>query len=94
MQMTKTGKETEILQTEVRNLSENRFLVSALLKTTGENGIFYSILVTLAMPGDAGDSCLAEDVSRCRSSAEALFARLVEGTVTPCTLKDVLEDLL
>lgn len=37
---------------------------------------------------------VAPDVSSIRSRAVDLFNRVVSGTVTPCTLLDVIEDLL
>ena len=37
---------------------------------------------------------MIENVTTDEDKARELFHRIVEGTVTPCTLSDVLEDLL
>ena len=42
----------------------------------------------------ASERVCARDVSSIRSRAVDLFEQIVSGTVTPCTLFEVLEDLL
>ena len=56
-------------------------------------GHSYSIGVSI-VGGRVPDRALARDVARTRSRALSLFAKICEGLVTPCTLFDVLEDML
>ena len=61
------------------------------LSVRGEHA--YSIAVRISSPGYA-DSAFACDVTRSRTRAVRLFDAVTRGLVTPCTLFDVLEDLL
>lgn len=53
----------------------------------------YSISVHKQTPASCEDA-FAPDISSIRSRAVDLFNLIVSGTVTPCTLLEVLEDLL
>ena len=70
-------------------------LVYALYRTrlTGCRGYSYS--VTVSVTGIYGSETAAvSDLTRSRREAERLFGLLAEQTVTPCALKDVLEEAL
>ena len=60
---------------------------------SGEFGTIYSVTVS-----STKDSCSHEktayDITRNRVRALSLFDLLVRNTVTPCTILDVLEDIL
>ncbi len=56
-------------------------------------GASYTIVVRIESPNGAEEAAV-HDVCRNRREAERLFAAVAEGFVTPCTLADVLEDLL
>ncbi|MBQ3708423.1 MAG: hypothetical protein II889_11025 [Clostridia bacterium] len=43
---------------------------------------------------DGAQTSTVHDVSRNRAAAQRLFQAVADGLVTPCTLADVLEDLL
>lgn len=43
---------------------------------------------------DGGDSSFVCDVTSSEMTAEEIFSRIVLGHVTPCTLRDVTEDLV
>ncbi len=60
---------------------------------TEEERKSYSISVQKQTPSSR-EEAFAPDVSSIRSFAVGLFDRIVAGTVTPCTLTDILEDLL
>ena len=56
-------------------------------------GVSYAIAVRIDTDNGTEDAAV-HDVSRNRAEAKALFHVIVKGLVTPCTLADVLEDLL
>lgn len=85
---------TKSVSTEIRRLPEGRILISNLLHTESENASYFSIAVTLFRDGDADDMRLIEDFTRDPETAQSLFRLITDGTVTPCALCDVLEDLL
>ncbi len=85
---------TKSVDTRICRLPEGRVLISNLLYTEGEEYACYSIAVSLFRDGKADDMRLVEDVTRDQKTAQSLFYRITDGTVTPCTLCDMLEDLL
>ena len=70
-------------------------LVYALYGTRmkGLKDVSYS--VTVSVTGAYGSETAAvSDLTRSREEADRIFALLADGTVTPCALKDVLEEIL
>ena len=66
---------------------------------TADNGskagdICYSVMISEYCGGVCRDSSLAYDITDEKEKAFGLFRTLVNGTVTPCTLFYVLEDIL
>ncbi len=85
---------TKSVNTKICRLPEGRILISNLLHTEGEDHACFSIAVSLFRDGQPDDMRLVEDFTRDPQMAQSLFCRITDGTVTPCTLCDVLEDLL
>ena len=56
-------------------------------------GASYSLTVTISS-GTETASASAADISRSRERADEIFNAAADGKVTPCALKDVLEELL
>ena len=56
-------------------------------------GISYSLSVKIESE-DGADEAAVHDIARSRADADRLFHAVADGLVTPCTLADVLEDLL
>ena len=56
-------------------------------------GKSYDIAVRIESE-EGAEAKTIHDVSRDRTEAERLFRAVADGLVTPCTLRDVLEDLL
>ncbi len=55
----------------------------------------YSIAVTvLDLSAWSADFAAVRDIALTESEAHRLFVRIVDGRVTPCTLRDVAEDWL
>ncbi|MBQ7500944.1 MAG: hypothetical protein IJT91_08625 [Clostridia bacterium] len=54
----------------------------------------YSVLILEYTGGECEDSSFAFDITDEKEKAFELFELLVNETVTPCTLNDVLEDIL
>ena len=71
------------------------FLEYSLLKTkcTLCGDVIYSLRIESTQNG-VTDYKLAFDISRDRSTATCIFNSIVSGKVTPCTLFDILEDIL
>ncbi len=66
-------------------------LFRSLRRSSGR--FVYSISVQLSS-NVTSESSFVYDITRTRSRAEELFTIIYEGTVTPCTLSDILEDIL
>ncbi len=83
------------VETVIRHVGEGLTLISTLMRNDTASHSFFSIAVSLFAP-DTGrnDARMIENVTTDGKTAEELFRRITEGTVTPCTLSDVLEDLL
>ena len=60
---------------------------------TDENRTCYSVSVTVTC-GSESESAYAFDITGIRDCAESIFDTVCAGTVTPCTLYDILEDML
>ena len=69
-------------------------LLYALYGSKCPNGDFsYSVTVTIT-DGENCETAAASDLTRSPEEAVRLFSLLSRGTVTPCALADVLEELL
>ncbi len=89
------AKETRAVQTEVRQIQKGMTLITSLLRTFDTERSYFSIAVVLFSEADGGeDARLIEDITGDTELAHSLFRLIVDGTVTPCTLTDVLEDHL
>lgn len=89
------SSEMRAIQTAVRTPQEGFTLITTLLETEEESRTHYSISVALFTKDPCGtDARLIRDITGERGTAESLFRLITDGTVTPCTLPDVLEDAL
>lgn len=82
------------LRTEIQT-PQTLGLTYSLIETPAydNSGSVFSILCTLQ--GEDGDDYdFAYDVSRTRERASEILRLLCAGTVTPCTLKYVISDLI
>ena len=89
------SEKTRAVCTEIRMPDEGLTLITTLLETRLTDRTYYSVAVTLI--GEApysADARLIEDITEDYGTAESLFRKIADGTVTPCTLADVLEDAL
>lgn len=60
---------------------------------TGAPRSSYTCLIITVTDGES-DTALLRDVSSRKDTAKALFSSLVSGAVTPCTVYDVIEDMI
>ena len=65
-------------------------LIGTMLRDGGKS---FSVAVSLKTKNGT-ETALASDLARSVSRARRIFFRLYRGTVTPCALGDVLEELL
>lgn len=83
------------VETAVKTPDEGFTLVSVLLRTDFNDTSFFSIAVTLYTEnGENTDARLIKDITTDPKQASEIFRKIADGTVTPCTVSDVLEDLL
>lgn len=89
-----TGSRIICRRTETRN-AEGYEISYTLTEMCGE-GVFATVFsVTVSVKkGTYSDEASAWDITRDRVRAEELFDLLVRNTVTPCTLRDILSDIL
>ena len=88
---TNPGKILETGEYREENLSVTYILSESPAEE--DTGTIYS--VTVETRSVLGEDCVtAWDISRNRETAARIFQALTEGTVTSCTLYEVLEDLL
>lgn len=70
-------------------------LVYALYRTGLVTSGGYAYSVTVSISGEYGsETATAADLSRSEEEAQRLFGILADETVTPCALRDVLEELI
>ncbi len=61
-------------------------------ETASQRTAYTCLIVTVA--NEETDTALLRDVSSRKDTAKALFSSLVAGSVTPCTVYDVIEDMI
>ena len=89
------GKEGSVVLAVRKEALPGYRLVYALYRTklTKIRGFSYS--VTVSVTGAYGsETATVSDLTRSREDAERIFRLLADATVTPCALKDVLEEAL
>ena len=91
---TQTILESETVQISSEFATDSLHLTTVLMKIHCNDHSHYAIGV-LACDGDQpADFHMVHDVTRDPEEAEYLFCAIAKGQVTPCTLIDVLSDLL
>ena len=74
---------------------DHRSLIHVLTESRDGARTFYSMVSALLPCTDPqNDICIVHDITGEKEKAADIFHRLVSGTVTPCTLEDILSDLL
>lgn len=90
---------TQSLRSTVKEL-HNAFvdgvsLISVLMENHEEDRVYYSIAVArLPCADPARDIRIVHDIGGDADTAGDIFRQITSGLVTPCTLEDVLSDLL
>ena len=75
----------------INGMTLSYFLYRSQKKSNGR--YIYSVCITLSTAEETGSNFVF-DITRKRSRADEIFNLICEGTVTPCTLTDILEDIL
>ena len=72
-----------------------RQLFFTLLQSSDGQRSFYSILCTLyPCENPTEDICIVHDITGDKQKADEIFSLLADGAVSPCTMEDILSDLL
>ena len=83
------------VETAVRMPAEGLTIVTVLLRTDLDDTSSFSLSVTLHTENtDDMDSRFLKDITRDPKTASEIFQILRDGMVTPCTVSDILEDIL
>ena len=91
---TQTILESETVQISSEFPTDSLHLTTVLIKIHCNDHSHYAIGVLASSEDQATDFRMVHDVTRDPEVAEFLFGAIVKGQVTPCTLIDVLSDLL
>ena len=91
---TQTILESETVQISSEFPTDSLHLTTVLMKIHCNDHSHYAIGVLASSEDQATDFRMVHDVTRDPEEAEFLFGAIVKGQVTPCTLIDVLSDLL
>ena len=91
---TQTILESETVQISSEFATDSLHLTTVLMKIHCNDHSHYAIGVLASSEDQATDFRMVHDVTRDPEVAEFLFSAIVKGQVTPCTLIDVLSDLL
>ena len=91
---TQTILESETVQISSEFATDSLHLTTVLMKIHCNDHSHYAIGVLASSEDQATDFRIVHDVTRDPEEAEFLFDAIVKGQVTPCTLIDVLSDLL
>ena len=91
---TQTILESETVQISSEFPTDSLHLTTVLMKIHCNDHSHYAIGVLASSEDQATNFRMVHDVTRDPEVAEFLFGAIVKGQVTPCTLIDVLSDLL
>ena len=91
---TQTILESETVQISSEFPTDSLHLTTVLMKIHCNDHSHYAIGVLASSEDQATDFRMVHDVTRDPEVAEFLFGAIVKGQVTPCTLIDVLSDML
>ena len=85
-----------LLKSETKRLRGYRFEYCLFEDNTSVDGITYPCYSVYASVSGKGyfDEATVRDVSADRSTAERVFGEIVRGRAAPCTLADVIEDMI
>lgn len=95
MTMTKTTLHNQNILEKRDTSIDNLYLTYTLFRSAkkASGRYVYSVEISI-FDGDNTESNFVFDISRLKGRAKDIFDLLYENCVTPCTLKDVLEDIL
>ncbi len=89
---------TETVHTVIRQIQVRKAdqwtLTSVLSETTAAGRRYYSITAAVGKDSAADDICTVSDVTGDPADAERIFRMITDGCVMPCTLEDVISDIL
>lgn len=75
-------------------LSDAELCYELIGEVLPEKRIAYAIFVRLSYADSHCKECLVRDITSDKALATTLYHKILCGTVTPCTLTEVLSDLL
>ena len=83
-----------VIRTKTEEIA-GRYLSTFLCETVHEDEIYYSIAAALFPVWDPQeDIAIVSDITADRAYAEELYRKIADGSVLPCTLADILSDML
>ena len=89
-----TVLQSKTLRIESRQIPSALTLTTLLMQIDYPEYSYYSIGVLCEEADGTTEFRMIHDITRSITEAERIFTAVVEGTVTPCTLEDVLQDMI
>ncbi len=91
---TQTILESETVQISSEFVTDALHLTTVLMKIHCPDHCHYTIGVLANEANHSADFHMIHDITRNADEAECIFSAIVTGHVTPCTLGDVISDLI
>ena len=86
---------TTVIALREKKIAEDRRLSAVLMKTETDDRTYYSIASAITPCTDTAlDICIVHDITCDAVRAEEIYNRIADGEVYPCTLEDILSDML
>ena len=93
--MSHNAIDTFTLSTHSMSFLSDAVLYYELIEEVPAPGrVAYAILSRIQYCDGNRSECLVRDITSDKTLAEEFYYKIISGTVTPCTLTDVLSDLL
>ena len=89
-----TFLQSKVLRIDSRSIPHLLHLTTVLIQNCCPDHEQYSIGVLSQEYDGSTDFRIIHDITRDHTEAEKLFTIITDGTVTPCTLADVLQDVI
>ena len=86
--------ECKTLKIHTNHIDDSLQLITVLMRTECEDSHHYSLCVIASGKGGSTDFRMIHDITGNARKAERIFHTIARGAVTPCTLADVLEDMI
>lgn len=89
-----TVLESKTLRIDSKRITESLHLTTVLLQIYCTDHCHYTLCILSQESDSQADFRMIDDITRDRTEAESIFSVIAAEGVTPCTLGDVLQDMI